>query len=204
FQLGGVALIIGLALALAPASHLSPSYAPATTNLTRPALVAACGWLAVVGLSLPDFVRWAGVPDVQDVWDTRTSRMQVLASTAAGATDGRLLLTDACIDPQPVKVVSAVPVAYYRLGMAWPQDKDAVDAALDARDSRLTDAVAARANIGWILTDSGCGPTTWLSSLSPRPVRAATAAYEPTDGFEGSVRGAPGEQSITLWHIGGD
>lgn len=203
-HLGGVTLLIGIALVFAPASNLStpaaPRRAPTTTISRRQGVAVAGIWLALVALSLPDYVRWATDPLVQQVWNTGTSRMRALDVTSTRATGGGLVLTDICINPQSVKTLSAVPVAYYRMGMAWPKDRAAVDAALRARKTQLTTPVAARAGVRWILTDSSCS-TAWLAPVRSHLVKTQSAVWNPEPGYEGGAGVGHGVHRITLWRL---
>lgn len=205
FHLGGVTLLIGIALVFAPSPGLAAPGAalnPPTTTISRRQGFAVAGvWLALVALSLPDYVRWASDPIAQQVWDTGTSRMRAIDATSSPIGGAGLVLTDICINPQSVKALSAVPVAYYRLGMAWPANRSAVDAALRARKARLTAPVAARAGVTWVLTDSSCS-TAWLAPVRRDLVKIRSAVWTPEPGYEGGAGVDHGVHRITLWRLG--
>jgi hypothetical protein len=76
----------------------------------------------------------------------------------AGTTDGRVVLTDACIDPVVLKPVWGGPVAYFSPGLAWPAHKSDFDRVLPARADPATfdQAAAEAAGIGWLLVDASC------------------------------------------------
>jgi hypothetical protein len=72
--------------------------------------------------------------------------------------DGKLLLVDTCLDDRTIKATSGAPMAFYYLGMAWPPDRDAIQAVMDAREqgAPISHDLAGEANVGWILEDSAC------------------------------------------------
>lgn len=87
-----------------------------------------------------------------------TSPGYLAAAELADETDGSIVLTDACVDPVVFKPVWGGPVAYYNPGLAWPGDKEAVDAGLEAR--RAPDAfdqeLVTGGGIGWLLVNADC------------------------------------------------
>ncbi|MCM0640334.1 hypothetical protein [Cellulomonas wangsupingiae] len=87
-----------------------------------------------------------------------TSPGYLAAAELADLTDGGIVLTDACIDPVIFKPVWGGPVAYYNPGLAWPGDKEAIDAALAARAAPqdFDQELAMRGGVRWLLVNEGC------------------------------------------------
>lgn len=108
----------------------------------------------------------------------------------AGLSDGRLVLTDACVDPVILKAAWGGPVAYFSRGLAWPDSHEAIDAAVIARTepSTFNQREAMSAGIGWLLVDSTCA-----SDLA-----AATHAELVATGA--SVAG-PAGGTLELWRL---
>ena len=96
-------------------------------------------------------------------------------------------MTDTCVDPQSVKIITGLPVAYANKGMAWPEAYRAVFDLIDQRvDSNLAVSSLDAADARWLLTDSACADD-W-------PARYAARLESPV-----SV-GYPGGE-ITLWRV---
>jgi len=94
--------------------------------------------------------------------DFNSSKMQAISQLVTGNISGEGLLTaEPCIDPRHVKVATGVPVAFYNLGLAWPEKKTEIDAVLEAGAAGVLDTDLMRAaGISYLLTDSAC-PTAW-------------------------------------------
>lgn len=164
-------------------------------------------WLALLALTLPDYVRWAGDPDVQSLWPSTSSRMVAVREAARPAVDsGKLMLTDPCTDPQTTKVVAGVGLAYYREGMAWPANKEAIDRAMSSRVKGLNVQMLLGADVGWVLTDSACR-VDWMSQVVDDLDRVAGVAYVAEPGvLQGSAEpagDADPDQEMILWRVRG-
>jgi len=110
---------------------------------------------------------------------------QALANSADDAIDGegRLVAQAPCIDPQLVKAGSPAPVAFYNLGLAWPERRDEVDDYLAARAEGTVDADTLRsADIGWVMTDTACADG-WDQQLAGDAEPVSSHDYE-----TGSIR----------------
>ena len=134
--------------------------APVLGPWSRPGRLAVIGGLALVVV-------------VAGVWsyDFRLFRSSVSAAgyipldgpgyqaqvDLADETDGGLVLPDACVDPMIFKSTWGGPVGYYNKGLAWPDNKDDLDIAINARaPGNLDQAAAMRAGIRWLLVDTSC------------------------------------------------
>lgn len=100
-------------------------------------------------LSFRTFAKQQGVITAQG---ERAEALQTLIPTDAG-----LVLSSSCLDPQVLKLITRAPVAFFNRGLAWPQNRVALDPFLDPNRSRdLTVTELQAANITDILTDSAC------------------------------------------------
>lgn len=99
---------------------------------TRPALVAVFSAfivLALIGLSLPDYVRFSAYVKDRGTVEMVTDQMRAASSVTlpyrqAGSQDaddrqGSVVMFDPCIDPLRLKYAIQMPVAFYNLGLAW-------------------------------------------------------------------------------------
>ncbi|WP_040158611.1 hypothetical protein [Nigerium massiliense] len=160
----------------------------ATRRFPSGRVVALCA-AALFALTLPDYVRWAIDPRTTTTWDPANSRSQAITALARTAIDGsgKLLLTDRCINPQYAKVTSGAPIAYYRLGMAWPADPAGISGALQERNGSLSVGTIRRADIRYVLVDSACG-TGWMGRVAQRAHLVARENYTPDlDAVEGAA-----------------
>jgi hypothetical protein len=97
---------------------------------------------------------------MQETWNPRTARAAAISEMARSTidADSRRLLVDSCIDDRTVKATSGASMPFYYLGMAWPENRDAMQTVMDARFHALpiTADQADAAGIGWVLLDSAC------------------------------------------------
>jgi hypothetical protein len=118
-----------------------------------------------------------------------TDRYRALAEVTAPV-DG-LLANGPCIDPVEMKIVTRKPVAFYNLGIAWPENRAQIDAVRDAsvRGAFEPDTLRA-AKVRYLVTDSACA-TQW-------PVDGAMGIVK-----EGGLDYADdaGAGTLTLWRI---
>lgn len=169
---------------------------------TRPALVAVFSAfivLALIGLSLPDYVRFSAYVKDRGTVEMVTDQMRAASSVTlpyrqAGSQDaddrqGSVVMFDPCIDPLRLKYAIQMPVAFYNLGLAWPADEPAIRGLLEDRAAGSFDsAEASSAGVGYVLTDSSC-PVDWSSSIQGAMV--GSAPYDTGSG--------PAE--IRLWEL---
>jgi hypothetical protein len=195
FLLGGVVIALGAARLLGATPTRSEAHAAAVAPRSSTPVwirVAAAGCAIVYAVSLADLWLYTTDPLMNDTWDPGSGRETAIASAAVtteAAGDG-LIVSDTCIDPRTLKVVSAAPIAYFYLGMAWPSEVDAVSEVMTGRDDDLLAAGALSASdTRWLLTDSACSAVPALDG----------AAKLPEDSF--SYSDVDGSGTITLWRI---
>ncbi|PWD52114.1 hypothetical protein C8046_17175 [Serinibacter arcticus] len=132
-------------------------------------ILAVVSLAAVTAAGLPDFLRYRSSPEMTAVWDPTTPREEAIGGAAAQAAsaDSGLVLAGPCVDPRRMKVTSGAPVAYFHLGMAWPERYDEITRLLDAANAGFLDVSAARdSEVGWVVTDSACEATWDHSELA--------------------------------------
>ena len=128
-------------------------------SLEGPARITS-GSLALVALLL-----WS--VSLGDVWEFRSyARDQGVIALEDGRSqairelithDVELVLSSRCTDPQVLKLVSAAPVAFFNRGLAWPENRVAIDALMDReRSPELTVDELWAAGITHVFTDSLC------------------------------------------------
>ncbi len=111
-------------------------------------------------------------------------------ATVTADVDG-LMTGGPCVDPQILKIASRKPVAFYNLGIAWPENRAAIDAVVSAWNSGTYDPDALRAaKVRYLVTDSACG-TQWPVDGSMGVIEAARTDYAD----------ATGSGTLTLWRI---
>ncbi len=102
-----------------------------------------------------------------------------------------LVTSEPCIDPRTLKVVTGVPVAFYNLGLAWPEKKAEIDALIEATNAGVLDLELMRAaGVSYLVTDTGC-PTQWYPGGNLGVAQFSSLEY-PTD---------QGNQRLELWRI---
>lgn len=159
-------------------------------------------WVVVVGVSvmagvaavsLTDWIRFYNAEVARALLETDSDRDAVasaLARQSAAENPGTLLLVGPCLDPRVIKITSGVPVAYFHLGMAWPEEYDAVRTIIG--NSQVLDVDSARqANATQVLTDDRC-PTDWAALYAGQLVPQETRPYLAADGTPGT---------LTLWSL---
>jgi hypothetical protein len=102
-----------------------------------------------------------------------------------------LVTSESCIDPRILKVVTGVPVAFYNLGLAWPDKKAEIDALIEATNAGVLDVELMRAaGVSYLVTDTGC-PTQWYPGGNLGVAQFSSIEY-PTD---------QGNQRLELWRV---
>ena len=104
-----------------------------------------------------------------------SSRLTALSALTTGR--GGLFTSDPCIDPLQLKVASRERIAFYSQGLAWPNDRESIDAVIDSRVAGVFDPeVLRRAGVTYLVTDSTC-PAAWESQVGGDLVLAGEAPY---------------------------
>lgn len=132
-----------------------------------------------------DHVRSSGVLSLE------TPRYQ--AVTEVGAQADGLLMPQTCLNPSLVKIATGAPVAYFNRGIAWPDNRQAIEAVMDTTAANTFDiAIARNAGVKYVMTDSGC-ENSWNL--------AVVAGVEPIAlrDYEDSNANALGQ--VVLWRI---
>jgi len=102
-----------------------------------------------------------------------------------------LLTSEPCVDPRALKVTTGAPVAFYNLGLAWPEKKAEIDALLDATNAGVLDVELMRAaGVSYLIVDTSC-PTDWYPGGNLGVAQLSSIEY-PTD---------QGNERVELWRI---
>ena len=195
FLLGGVVLALGAArlyggVPTRTEARSSDQHTTRSTPLWIRAAAAVCALVYVV--SLADLWQYSTDATMNATWNPGSSRETAIAAAARAAdpSEEGLIVSDTCIDPRTMKVVSAAPIAYFYLGMAWPAEVDAVSEVMTGRDNDLLPADSlAVSRTRWLVTDSACASVPVLDG--------AEKARE--DSFD--YAGTEGSGTITLWRL---
>jgi hypothetical protein len=150
-------------------------------------LITIAGIAVVISLlDFPGFWRFANEQGVTSAEDSRSQAISQAATTA-----GTLVAAGPCIDSKFVKLVSDSRVAFENKGLAWAENRAAIQALIRAQDSdEITASILKEAKVGALLTDSACDVTLKFSpadNIAPDQV----FDYE-TDG---------GSFTITRWRV---
>jgi hypothetical protein len=140
---------------------IEPARDPAATPVAPRARLIAIGAisvvLAVAVVSAADWGRFFVANLRTQMVDLESPRELAVAEAVQGMTGDSLLMVDPCINPLYVKATTGAPIAWMNLGMAWPDEYEAVLGLIGARATEDLDLSAAtRADVGWLLTDSTC------------------------------------------------
>jgi hypothetical protein len=96
-----------------------------------------------------DYVQYAGVLSLE------TPRYQ--AVTEVGAQADGLLMPQTCLNPSLVKIGTGTPVAHFNKGIAWPDNREAIEEVMAITAANVFEiGVAQRAGVQYVMTDSGC------------------------------------------------
>jgi hypothetical protein len=137
-----------------------------------------------------DWVRFYRSDTYQSLISYSGPRETAMAKAAEGAGHG-LILTDPCVNPQSLKIVSGARDVYMNFGMAWPEKYNQV-LSLEAStaNNTLDIRTAVDTGVGFVMTDSACAAD-WATTHQSSLVRVDSADYR---------SGAATEQ-ITLWRL---
>ncbi len=157
-----------------------------TTGVLVPALVAAATLFA---LSLLDFGGFRQYIRDSGVIRFDTARFTALADLTSPV-DG-LLTTDPCLDPQQVKIVTGKQVAWFNLGLAWPERKEEIERVTVAwREGRFDPDAMRAAGVDYIVSDTACANQWPLNgTMGVAPIDSRDYADE------------VGAGTLTLWRM---
>jgi hypothetical protein len=111
--------------------------------------------LIAIGLAWLDFGAFRLAVAGTGTIDVTGGKYAAIGSRLPGQSG--LVAVGPCLDPRLVKLASGRPVAHYNRGIAWPQDKDAVDDVMRAAtDGRLGLGTLADADIEAVVLDGSC------------------------------------------------
>ena len=129
---------------------------------------------AYLVLTMAGSLYVTGIGDLFGFWDYAQRQGTITATPNPGSDqailqsltqdlDG-LVATDPCIDPQVLGLLTPTPMAHYNLGLAWPENTEALQRFVAARNDGFLDSSAAHdAGITSLITypacDSGWKPT---------------------------------------------
>jgi hypothetical protein len=169
------------------ASLPSPSV---TSRMTRIVVVVACALVVVVaGLSAKDWYRFYKAEGAQGLMSFDSAQQRVLPQLVSDRTKG-LVVSDTCIDPYGLKIVTDAPVAFFNFGMAWPSQEKQIEDVIVARSSGVLDVKAAKAGgVKWLITDSSCG-TNWAEIYRSDLQKVQSVSY-----------GSTNKDVLTLWRL---
>jgi len=186
FWIDSVIVFAFIAAVTLPSGNVTAYFADNTAKvLTVPATILLAASLWNVG-GFRAYVSEQGNISVE------SAQIESLAELVGTNMTGEgLLSAEPCLDPRIVKVVTGVPVAFYNLGLAWPEKKAEIDAVIAAGDSGVLDTDLMRsAGISYVLTDSSC-PTAWDPSTGMGVAEIARTDYL----VNADVR------TLTLWRL---
>ncbi|MFM8154458.1 MAG: hypothetical protein ACKOAF_00060 [Actinomycetes bacterium] len=148
----GLILTSLLSFTLLPVALVDGLSAPRARAVFLPLLVVTTIAVAISLLDFPGFWRFA---HEQGVMPAADSRADALAQAADAP--GALIGAGPCIDPQLVKLVSGARVAFENKGLAWAENRDAIQALMAAHSTNtITPVLLKAAHVGALLTDSAC------------------------------------------------
>jgi hypothetical protein len=186
FWINSVIVFVVVAALTLPAGLI-----PALRTNNRLRILAALA-AVLVGASLWNvggFREYVGQQENIDFSSPRFTALKELV--AAQPLAAGLLNAEPCLDPRDLKVVTAAPVAFYNLGLAWPENKNQIDALIEANNAGVLDVELMRAaGVSYLITDTGC-PTQWYPAGNLGVAQASSVEYA-TD---------QGTQRLELWRI---
>lgn len=96
-----------------------------------------------------DYVQYSGVLSLE------TPRYQ--AVTEVGAQADGLLMPQTCLNPSLVKIGTGTPVAHFNKGIAWPDNREAIEQVMAITAANVFEiGIARNAGVEYVMTDSGC------------------------------------------------
>jgi hypothetical protein len=170
---------------------LPPGVAAALRSNVRMRILAALA-VVLIGASVWNVGGFREYVAEQGNIDFDSPRLLALNElVGAEPLDPGLVTSESCIDPRTLKVVTGVPVAFYNLGLAWPEKKAEIDALIEATNAGVLDVELMRAaGVSYLVTDTGC-PTQWQPEGNLGVAQFSSIQYS-TD---------QGDQRLELWRI---
>jgi hypothetical protein len=179
------------ALLLAPISALSVLRLRESRSSDRGVSlrIVTSAMLLIVIVSLLDFGAFRVYVATSGMTRFDTARADAIRSVTTPTTG--LIAYGPCVDPQELKIISRKPVAYYNLGIAWPENKAAIDAVVDAyRAGAFSPEAMRAAHVAYLLTDSAC-TFSWPVDGDGRFFKSSSIDYSDD----------AGSGTITLWRV---
>jgi len=144
-----------------PAEEKQAEEKPATVTLSRASRRWAAAGLAAVlllaGASATDWWSFLRFTRDQGLLSYTSSQAMALPAAISAGGPNSLVLPDPCISPFVLKEQTGARIAFYNLGLAWPDRETAMRKLLAARAAGVFDVDAARAaGVTHVLTDSTC------------------------------------------------
>jgi len=148
--------------------------------------------ILLVGASLWNVGGFRAYVDSQTSIDFDQPRVEAITELVAiNSSPEELIIAEPCIDPRVLKVATGARIAFYNLGLAWPENKAALDAVLDSTKTGNFDIDQMRsAGITQLITDSSC-PTVWYPGGTMGVAQAGSVEYT-----DQSVN-----QRVDIWQI---
>ena len=128
-------------------------------------IVAVITW----SISVADVREFRHYASQQGLIATADDRSEALRALIPG--NNGLVLSSTCLDPQILKLITGAPVAFFNRGLAWPENRVALDTFLDPQRPRAISVEELNAaGITYVLTDAGCADEWQLSDARMQPV----------------------------------
>jgi hypothetical protein len=149
-------------------------------------------WVVAATVSGKDWLVFNDAARTAGVSWWPSPRSGAIASVMAEMPQGAMVISDRCTDLKALKLISGARVAFYNLGLAWPDNRLLFTRLADQRDrGELDRAVALEIGVGYLLTDSHCSmPVSTTGTLRP----AGSSTYLDEHGKPAGLR---------LWKITG-
>ncbi|HAM27478.1 MAG TPA: hypothetical protein DCP11_12490 [Microbacteriaceae bacterium] len=168
----------------------SDSSRPIGARVRLASVIAVVILAVLVVFSMHDWVRFYKAGIYQSLISYNGARETAMAKAAKGAGNG-LVLTDPCVDPQTLKIVSGARDVYMNFGMAWPEKyKDVLQLEASRGDKILNVKAAGSAGVDLVMTDTACDAD-WSANYGSSLTKVDSAKYS---------TGATTE-SIVLWRF---
>jgi hypothetical protein len=132
-----------------------------------------------------DYAQYSGVLSLE------TPRYQAVTNVGLQA-DG-LLMPQTCINPSLLKIGTGTPVAYFSKGIAWPDNRKAIEDVMAITAANVFDiGIARTAGVEYVITDSGCEKPWDLAGI---------AGAEPVAAQDYVDEDAQQSGQVKLWRI---
>ena len=159
-------------------------------NRQRPLITSASAALALLLFAASLWNLGGFRLDVQNtgVIDLGSQQLSTVQTLTNSIEEKNVLLSsEPCIDPRILKITTLRPVAFYNLGMAWPEKRAEIDVVLANAAAGVLDVASLRsAGVTHLVTDSSC-ITGWDLQGELGVLEVGDLSY-PTDAGEATVR----------------